>query len=52
VDDKVVEKLDSGDSVTITAALAPGADTGTIEVKAEKGGGMGSCSTTIIVMRE
>ncbi len=52
VDEKVVEKLDSGDSVTITAALAPGADTGTIEVKAEKGGGMGSCTTTIIVMRE
>ena len=52
VDEKIVEKVDSGDSVTVTAALAPGSDTGTIEIKAEKGGGMGSCSTTVIVMRE
>ncbi len=52
VDEKVIEKIDSGDSILVTAALAPGQDTGTIEIKAEKGGGMGSCSTTIIVMRQ
>ena len=52
VDEKVIEKIDSGDSILITAALAPGQDTGTIDIKAEKGGGMGSCSTTIIVMRQ
>jgi hypothetical protein len=52
VDEKVVEKVDSGDSVTVIAALPPGSDTGTIEIKAEKGGGMGSCSTTVIVMRD
>ena len=52
VDEKVIEKVDSGDGIRITAALAPGMDTGTIDIKAEKGGGMGSCSSTIIVMRE
>ncbi len=52
VDEKVVEKVDSGESVKVIVALAPGSDTGTIEIKAEKGGGMGSCSTTMIVMRE
>ncbi|MCU0799861.1 MAG: hypothetical protein MUC62_09365 [Candidatus Thermoplasmatota archaeon] len=51
VDQKVTQKVDSGDKVALTAALAPGESTGTIEVKAEKGGGMGSCRTTIIVMR-
>ncbi len=52
VDEKVVQKVDSGDPVSLTAALAPGQDTSTIDVKAEKGGGMGSCSTTLIVVRE
>ncbi len=52
VDEKIVEKVDSGDMVKVKAALAPGSDTGTIEIKAEKGGGMGSCSTTVIVMRD
>jgi hypothetical protein len=52
VDDRVVEKIDSGDMVTIVAALAPGQDTATIDVEAEKGGGMGSTSTTILVMRD
>jgi hypothetical protein len=52
VDEKIVEKVDSGDIISLTAALGPGMDTGTIDIKAEKGGGMGSCSSTIIVMRE
>jgi hypothetical protein len=51
VDQKVTQKIDSGDKVAMTAALAPGESTGTIDVKVEKGGGMGSCRTTIIVMR-
>lgn len=51
VDEKVIQKIDSGDPVSITAALAPGQDTGTIDLKAEKGGGMGTCTTTMIVMR-
>jgi len=51
VDEKVVQKMDSGDEVTVKAALAPGEDTALIEVKAEKGGGMGSCETTVLVLR-
>ncbi len=51
VDEKVVQKVDSGDSVEVTLALAPGEDTGTVVIKAEKGGGMGSCETTVIVLR-
>jgi len=51
VEEKVVQKIDSGDAVKVTAALAPGQETGTIALKAEKGGGMGSCETTMIVMR-
>ena len=51
LEDKVVERVNSGDSVEVTVALASGQDTGSITVKAEKGGGMGSCETTIIIMR-
>lgn len=51
VDEKVVQKADSGDTVEVTLALAPGEDTGTVVIKAEKGGGMGSCETTVIVLR-
>lgn len=51
VDQKVTQKIESGEKVTIMAALAPGETTGTIDVLVEKGGGMGSCRTTIIVMR-
>ena len=51
VDEKVVQKLDSGDSIEVTLALAPGEDTGTVTIKAEKGGGMGSCETTVIALR-
>ncbi|MFW3145965.1 MAG: hypothetical protein ACMUIE_04050 [Thermoplasmatota archaeon] len=52
VNSKVVEELDSGDAVTIEAVLASGEDTAAIKVLAERSGGMGSCDTTIIVMRE
>ncbi len=51
VDEKVVQKVDSGDSVEVTLALAPGEDTGTVTIKAETGGGMGSCETTVIALR-
>ncbi|MEA3559878.1 MAG: hypothetical protein U9R75_11550 [Candidatus Thermoplasmatota archaeon] len=51
VDENVVMQIDSGDTVTIDAVLASSSDTATINVKAEKSGGMGTCSTTIIVMR-
>lgn len=51
VDEDVTEKIDSGDKVKITAALRDGSNTATIEVRAEKGGGMGSCDTTMILMR-
>ena len=51
VDEKVVQKVDSGDSVEVTLALAPGEDTGTVVIRAEKGGGMGSCETIVIVLR-
>lgn len=51
VDQKVTQVVDSGGSVKVTVALPSGEQTGTITVKAEKGGGMGSRETTIIVMR-
>jgi hypothetical protein len=51
VDDPVTQKIDSGDKVKVTARLADGVNTGTIHVVAEKGGGMGSKETTIIVIR-
>jgi len=51
VDDKVTQVVDSGGAVRITAALPAGIDTGTITVSAQKGGGMGSAETTIIVVR-
>jgi hypothetical protein len=51
VDDEVVKKVDSGEIVEIKAVLASGSDTSLINIRAEKGGGMGSCETTIIVMR-
>lgn len=51
VEDEVVEKIDSGDTVTITPRLIDGMNTDTIDVTAEKGGGKGKAETTIIVMR-
>jgi hypothetical protein len=51
VDEKVIEKVDSGDMVQIPAVLSSNSDTAVIEVVAEKGGGMGTTDTTIIVMR-
>jgi hypothetical protein len=51
VDDGVVRKIDSGDQIDIVAVLASGSDTALINIRAEKGGGMGSCETTTIVMR-
>jgi hypothetical protein len=51
LDERVTEIVDSGDGVSIMAALAPGQNTGIIEIEAEKGGGMGSCTSTVIVMR-
>ena len=51
VDDRVVQKVDSGDTVDVTVALASGEDTGTVDIRAEKGGGMGSCATTVIILR-
>jgi hypothetical protein len=51
LDDKVIEKVDSGDTVQIKAVLAVNSDTAVIDVNAEKAGGMGRTDTTIIVMR-
>ncbi|MDG6224756.1 MAG: hypothetical protein QCI82_04500 [Candidatus Thermoplasmatota archaeon] len=51
VDQKVTQVVDSGGTVQVTVALPSGEQTGTITVKAEKGGGMGSRETTVIVMR-
>ncbi|MGA1847953.1 MAG: hypothetical protein ACMUHB_01310 [Thermoplasmatota archaeon] len=51
VDDPVVRKIDSGDDVEIVAVLPSGSSTALININAEKGGGMGSCETTMIVMR-
>ena len=51
VDENIVEKVDSGDAVQIPAVLSANANTAIIDVVAEKGGGMGSVDTTIIVMR-
>lgn len=51
VDDKVIEKVDSGDIVQVPVVLSSNADTAVIDVTAEKGGGMGEADTTIIVMR-
>lgn len=51
VDEDVTEKIDSGEEISITAALPDGANTATIDVVAEKGGGMGSAETSLIVMR-
>ena len=51
IDEKVVIQVDSGDIVAINAVLASSSDTATINVKVEKSGGMGTCDTTIIVMR-
>jgi hypothetical protein len=52
VDKTVTQQVDSGGKVTVTAALPAGENTGTIHVTAEKGGGMGSKTTDIIVMRK
>lgn len=51
VDSKVVQKIDSGDPVEVQAVIPSSADTAVIDIKAEKGGGMGSTDTTVIVMR-
>jgi hypothetical protein len=51
VDEKVVAKVDSGDVVQIPAVLSANADTALIDILVEKGGGMGTADTTIIVMR-
>ncbi|MGA1872511.1 MAG: hypothetical protein ACMUHY_02470 [Thermoplasmatota archaeon] len=51
VDDRVVHKMDSGETVRLQAVLSPSADTALIDVLAEKGGGMGNTDTTIVVMR-
>lgn len=51
VDEKVVVQVDSGETVTITAVLSSSQDTATINVKAERSGGMGSVDTTMMVMR-
>jgi hypothetical protein len=51
LDEKVIEKMDSGDTVHLRAVLAANADTAVINVVAEKAGGMGTVDTTIIVMR-
>lgn len=51
LDEKVVMQVDSGDTVTVNAVLSSSSDTATIQVKAEKSGGMGTVDTTIIVMR-
>jgi hypothetical protein len=52
VDKEVTQVLaKSGDKVKVTVALADGENTQTIKIKAEKGGGMGSKETTVIVMR-
>lgn len=52
VDSKSIQEVDSGDTVPVEAVLASGEDTATINVLAQKSGGMGSCETTMIVMRE
>jgi hypothetical protein len=51
VDKTVTQVVDSGGTVKVVAALPSGETTGIIHVKAEKGGGMGSRETTIIVLR-
>ncbi|MGA1822541.1 MAG: hypothetical protein ACMUIG_08435 [Thermoplasmatota archaeon] len=51
VEEEVVEKIDSGDSVELSPRLIDGMNTDTIDVTAEKGDGKGKAQTTIIVMR-
>jgi len=51
VDKEVTQKVSSGGTVKVKVALPDGEQTGTISVRAEKGGGMGSRETSIVVMR-
>ncbi|MBN1539067.1 MAG: hypothetical protein JW939_02900 [Candidatus Thermoplasmatota archaeon] len=51
VENRLVRKMDSGDTVDIPAMIPSSMDTALIDITAEKGGGMGSCETTIVVMR-
>lgn len=51
VEERTVMKIDSGDTVLITASLSSNADTAVMDIQAEKGGGMGTTDTTVIVMR-
>jgi hypothetical protein len=51
VDNDVVQKIDSGDVVSVPAVLSAGSNTSVINIVAEKGGGMGQVETTMIVMR-
>ncbi|MGA1820775.1 MAG: hypothetical protein ACMUHU_07200 [Thermoplasmatota archaeon] len=51
VEERTVMKIDSGDTVEITASLSSNADTAVMDIHAEKGGGMGTTDTTVIVMR-
>ena len=51
VEERTVMKIDSGDTVQVTASLSSNADTALMDIRAEKGGGMGTTDTTVIVMR-
>ncbi|MGA1793648.1 MAG: hypothetical protein ACMUHM_06835 [Thermoplasmatota archaeon] len=51
VEERTVMKIDSGDTVLIAASLSSNADTAVMDIQAEKGGGMGTTDTTVIVMR-
>ncbi|MGA1866307.1 MAG: hypothetical protein ACMUFK_02435 [Thermoplasmatota archaeon] len=51
VENRIVRKVDSGDSVDVPTMIPSSMDTALIDITAEKGGGMGSCETTIVVMR-
>ena len=51
VENKIVRKMDSGDTVDVPAMIPSSMDTALVDITAEKGGGMGCCETTIVVMR-
>jgi len=51
VEERTVLKIDSGETVKVVASLPSNADTAVLDIQAEKGGGMGTTDTTLIVMR-
>ncbi|MCD6383944.1 MAG: hypothetical protein J7L88_05730 [Thermoplasmata archaeon] len=49
VDHEITKKMNSGDKVSVPVKVPPGESTATVHIRVEKGGGMGSAETTVLV---